>query len=99
MFSGRSPRDARPDLLKPHFVTFSGDNAKNTRGHARASVPSGLPLHENELNVILDYRIRLIRFSKEAATVSVSFISRVSNLVPNNRRKVAKAYSPAMLLY
>jgi len=60
MFSGRSPRDARPDLLKPHLVAVGGDYAKHTRSDTRAAVSPGLALHEDELDVVLYDGIRLI---------------------------------------
>jgi len=98
MFSGRGPRDPRPDLLKPHLVAVGGDYAKHTRSDARTAVSPGLPLHEDELDVVLHDGVRLIRLPKETTTIALRLIYGVRNLVPDNGSEVAEPDPPAMLL-
>jgi hypothetical protein len=84
MISRRSPRDPRPDLLKPYLVTVSGDHTEYARRDARAAVPAGLALHQNELNVVLNDRIRLIGLTEETAAITLGLINGVCNLAPDN---------------
>ena len=82
MFGG-SAGDA-PELLKPLIVVFLFDSTLITLKVCWLSVATWFPLHQNEFDVIFDYRIRLIGFAKKFAAV-LNFITGIGNLMPDDR--------------
>ena len=98
MFFSRCSCYPRPDLLKPHLVAVGGNHAEHTRRDARAAVSAGLPLHQDELDVVLYNSVRLIGLPKETTAIALRLIYGVRNLVPDNGSEVAEPDPPAMLL-
>src|SRR5207249_3351136 len=56
-----------------------------------------LPLHQNELDVILNDGIGFVRLSQKRGSI-VNFKDSIRNLVPNDRCEIVKAKPAAMLL-
>jgi len=86
-----------PNLLEPFLVILRRDNTENPGGNRRAPVPAVLPLHEDELDVILDDRVRLIGLAEEGAAV-LHLIDGVCDLVPDDRSEVVEPDLPAVFL-
>ena len=93
MVLGRGTGDV-PDLLEP-LIKFSLAEAA---GFALAvgwlPIPPRLALHQNELHVILDNRVRLVRFAEEFAGL-VGLENSVGNLVPDDRVQVVETEAAA----
>src|ERR1041384_6045504 len=82
MVFGGSTRDV-PDLLKPLPELFLVDATSITLTVGRLPVTAGLALHQDELYVVLDDRIRLIRFAEELRAVG-DFIGGIGDFVPDD---------------
>ena len=70
MMTRGSSRDSRPDLLKPLLVVVRRDQAEKPRRDIWSAVSAGLAFHENELDIILDYRIWLVGLTEKAGSRS-----------------------------
>src|SRR6266704_1719096 len=55
MVSSRSSGDTRPYLLEPFLVILGGDYAEHARGERRRAIAAGLPLHQDEFDIVLDH--------------------------------------------
>ena len=77
-------------------MTASGTGLSGRLG-ARPSVTAGLPKHQDELDVVFDNGIWLVRLSEKRTTVSFRLISRIRNLVPYDGGQIAKAHRPAVV--
>jgi hypothetical protein len=65
MILGRRSGQSIPDLLKPLLVILGGNHAQYTRSNIGSPIPTGLPLHEYKLDIVLYYRVRLIGFTQK----------------------------------
>jgi len=60
---------------------------------SRLPVSAGLPQHQNELCIILDNGVWLVRFTQKRRPV-FNFIAGIGDLVPNDRSEIIKANAP-----
>src|SRR5579883_460602 len=97
MMLRRGSRYSRPYLLEPSLVILGRDQAQYFRRHIRRPVSTGLPLHQDELDVVLDYCIWLVWLSQKARA-SFHLINGIRNLVPDDWRKIVKSHDSALLL-
>ncbi|SRR5579885_2297526 len=88
-----------PNLLKPIFVVLFGNNAQYARRDIRGSVSAWLALHKDELDIVFDNCVRLVRFAQKAARAVFYFVGRVGNFVPNNWCEIIETYFSAIHLY
>jgi hypothetical protein len=88
MTLGGSTRDV-PDLLKPFLEFDLGDSAFSPLLEAGRSITSWFPLHQDEFHVVLDDRIRLVRFPQKLGPV-LDFIGRIGDFVPDNGIEVVE---------
>src|SRR5262249_44267452 len=84
----------RPDLSEPLVEPFLIDHAEPPLPLRRLAVTTWLALHEDELDVVLDDRVRLIRFAEELRPVIDLKLS-VRDLVPEDRIQVVESDFPA----
>ena len=98
MVSRRRAGQSCPDLLKPLTMIIRRDNTENSSCYTRRTVSAWFPFHQYELNVILDYRIWLVRLAKKSRSI-IRFIRRIGNLVPNDGSEIVKSDLAAALLY
>ena len=68
MFTGGRTRHI-PELLEPFAEVFLADPAQLTLLGSGAAISPWLPLHQYELDVILDDGIGLIRLAKKPAAI------------------------------
>src|SRR6516162_7151081 len=94
----RSTGNSRPYLLKPELMVLRTDYTQNPRCGFRSSISARLPFHQDEFDVVLNHCIRFVRFPQESRPTVFYFICSISNLVPDDRRKVVKAYPATALL-
>src|SRR5262245_26540784 len=99
MLTGRCTREPGPDLLKPRLMVPVGEQAENLRRDVRRTVAAWLPLHQDEFDIVLDDRVRLIGLAEERRAVTLRFEPGVGDLVPDDRGQVIIPHRPAMLLY
>jgi len=78
-------------------VVLGGDDAEDSCRDGRAPVPTVFAFHQYELDVVLDYRVWLIRLAEKRAAV-LHLIGGVRDLVPDDRSEVVEANLPAVLL-
>src|SRR6266571_2842676 len=90
--------DAGPHLLKPLLIVLRGDHAEHASGEGRRTIAARLALHQDEFDVVLDDRIRLVRLPEKTASVARRFIDGVGDLVPDDGRKIGEAQKTAVLL-
>src|SRR6266702_5968554 len=90
--------DAGPHLLKPLLVILSGDHAEHSSGERWRAIAARFALHQDEFNVVLDDRVRLVRLPEKTASVARRLINRVGDLVPDDRREIGETQMTAMLL-
>ncbi len=95
--AGRRPCHSIPNLLKPFLIILRRDHAQNSCAILGSSVAAWLPLHQNELDVVLDDCIRLVGLSEEAPAV-LYFVRCIGNFVPDDWRQIIEANPPAMFL-
>jgi len=55
-------------------------------------------INQDELDVVLDHRVGLVRLAEKAAAVAAAREGRVGDLVPDDRRQIGEADPPAALL-
>ena len=79
-------------------MVFGRDQAQEAGGWTRAAVASRLPKHQDELNVILDEPIRLVGLAEIRSIFVRNFGLQVTDLMPNDRRKIVKANFRAAIL-
>ncbi len=89
----RSTRDV-PYLLEPSVKVFFGDSASLSLSICRLPVPTRLPLHQYEFNIILYDRIRLVGLSKKLGPI-LDLIGGISDFVPKDRVQVVESDAPA----
>src|SRR2546427_947683 len=87
-----------PYLLKPLLVVLRGDHAEHASGKRRRAIAARLALHQDEFDVVLDDRVRLVRLPEKTASVARRFINRVGDLVPDDGREIGEAQVTAVLL-
>ena len=97
MMARGSAREAGPDLLKPQLMLLAGYDAQHAGGGGGSAVATGLSLHQDELDVILDHRVWLVWLAQKAGAV-FHLMDGVRNLLPDDRRQVIEAELAAMLL-
>ena len=83
-----------PELLEPHVELLLVNHGKTALFSRRFPVAARLALHQDELDIVLDDRVRFIGFPEELAAVAYLVVG-VRNLVPNDRVEVVKAEMPA----
>src|SRR5690606_24124721 len=66
VLGGGSAGDVAPDLAEPYLVSIRRDDAQQTVLAAGAAITAGFPLHENELDVVLDHGVGLVGLAEEA---------------------------------
>jgi hypothetical protein len=93
MLLGRSTGDI-PYLLKPAVEVFFTNSACFSLFNRWLSVAPWLALHQDELNIVLNDGIRLVRLSKELRSI-FHLIGSVCDLVPDDWIQVVKADTPA----
>ena len=96
MVTGACAADT-PDLLKPLAVERGWNHGEQARLNAGAAVAARLALEEDVLDVVLDDPVRLIGLSEESPAV-LDFERRVSDLVPDDRRKVVEPDAAGVFL-
>jgi len=79
-------------------VILPGDQTQDASRRTRPSIAPRLALHQNELDVILDDAVGLKRFAQEAPASPIGLVSRIGDLVPDDRREIVKPQSATMLL-
>ncbi len=97
VFRRRRSRQIGPYLAEPNLIIFGADNAEQSFRGRRAAIAAWLPLHEDKLDVVFDYRVGLIGFSEKTAGAR-NLIIRVRDLMPDDRRKVVETNGLAMFL-
>src|SRR5687767_1300395 len=80
-----------PNRSEPPLHLFLSEHRKHFLLEVDRSISSTLSQGQNVLNVVLDDRSGLVRFSIEPRTVSFSFRSSICNLVPENGCEAVKA--------
>ena len=94
---GRS-RKPGPYLGKPCFVAFDWNYAQQSSRIGGTAVATWLALHQDELDVVLDYGIRLVGLAEKSAAAIVHLMHDVGNLVPNDRRQIVEADGSTVFL-
>src|SRR6266487_1229217 len=94
MFLCGGPREP-PNLLKPVGKATFLNHAQLALPFGWFPIPTRLPLHENELDIVLYYRVRFIGLAQEPRSV-IDFKARVSDLIPNDRGEVVEPMLSAM---
>jgi len=74
-----------------------GDHAQHAGGNGGLAVAARLALHEDELDVVLDDRVRLVGLAQKTGAV-LHLIGRVGDLVPDDRGQIVEADLAAALL-
>src|SRR5438093_9900451 len=59
MLTGRCARQSGPYLLEPLLIVLSRNDAEHPRSDRWTSIPTVLPQHQNELNVVLNHSVGL----------------------------------------
>ena len=98
MMPCRRTGNTGPDLPEKSLEASLGQQAERSRSDARFPVAARLPLHQDELDVILDHGVGLVRFAQEATGPSLHFVRRVGDLVPDYGRQVVEPQCPAPVL-
>src|SRR2546426_135887 len=96
MASGRASQ-TRPDLLEPLLVVFRGNDAQYPGRYIGSAVAARFAFHQNEFNVVLDDRVRLIRLAEKARSV-FDFVNGIGDLMPDDRSQIVKPDSATVLL-
>jgi hypothetical protein len=78
-------------------MVLGADDAEQTLASRRAAVSTGLALHQNKLDIVLDYGIRLVGFAEKSAPAG-NLVVRIGDLVPDDRREVVEADLLAVVL-
>src|SRR5207245_5676104 len=89
VFTARSSVEV-PDLAEPLLVIASWNEAHLSLLHGWFPVGSRLSLDQNELDIVLDDRVRLVGFS-ENGRIGVRFVLGACNLVPEYRCQIIKS--------
>ena len=92
--AGRSAQTCRNQSL----CRASGITLKARLQEFGAAVSAGLPLHQDELDVILDDRVGFVRLAEETATVAGGLQGGIGDLVPDDGGQVVETDAPAMFL-
>ena len=79
------------------MVLGFGNEAQDLRGRTGTAVAAGLSLHQDELDVVLHDRVRLVGLSQEGAGAVPGFVRRVRDLSPDDRRQVVETEPAATL--
>ena len=79
-------------------MVFGRNDTQDARGEGGASVATGLPLHQDELDVVLDDGVRLVGLAQKAAAFTLGFVRRIGNFVPDDRCEIVEAETAAVLL-
>src|ERR1700722_15285039 len=79
-------------------MILRGNHTQNLCGRVGRSVPTRLPFHQDEFDVVLNPRIRLVGFSKKTRRTILNLVRGIRNLVPNDGGQVIKSQLAAMLL-
>lgn len=98
MEPGRSPGHAGPDLLKPLLIAIRRDDTQYSSRNRWAAVAATLALHQDEFNIVLNDGVGFVGFTQETASVPFCLILGVSDLMPDDRRKVRETDGAAVLL-
>ena len=98
MVPRRGARDIGPDLSEHGLEARFGQQAERARGTARPPVAAGLPLHQDEFDVVLDHGVGFVRLAQKAAGAALHLVRRVRDLVPDDRRQVVEPDRSAALL-
>ena len=97
MLSRGCPADVAPDLPEPGLVVVGRDDAQHACFRGRSAIRSRFALHEDELEVVLDHRIRLVGLPEKASS-AVYFVRCVRYLAPDDRRQVVEADATTLFL-
>src|SRR5208282_3491408 len=79
-------------------MVIVANDAQDTSRNGGAAIAAWFPLHQNEFDVVLDYRIRFVGLAKERRAIAFDLIGRVCDFVPNDGSKVVVSNGPAVLL-
>ena len=93
----RGSCEAGPNLLKPTLIILRADDGKQSLCSGGFSISARFAKHQNVLNVVLDYRVWLIRFAQKAAPPRY-FVDSIRYFVPDDRSQIVKADFAAKLL-
>ena len=98
MGSGRSAPDVGPHLAKELPEVFPGEQAQGPGGRGGPAVAARFPLHQDELDVVLDDRVGLVGLPEEPSRAPIDLVGGVRDLAPDDRRQIVEAEPPAALL-
>src|SRR6266567_1726006 len=73
------------------------NNTQNSGGEVGRPVPSRLSLHQDEFDIVLNYRVWFVRLPQKAGAI-LNFISCIGDFVPDDRGKIVKAHHATVLL-
>jgi hypothetical protein len=79
-----------PYLLKPLVKVFLVNLAVPSLHVRRLAIATGLPLHQDELNIVLYDRIRLVGLTEEFRAAD-HFVRSIRDFVPYDRIEVVEA--------
>jgi hypothetical protein len=74
------------------------DDTKDTCCNRGTSIAARLALHQDELDIVLDYRIGLVRLSEERGSIAFNFVRGIRNFVPNYWSQIVVSDASAVLL-
>ena len=89
MLARRCPGDF-PKLLEPLIVLFLRDHAEFPLTLGRLTVPSRLPLHQNEFHIILYDRVWFVWLTEEFRSV-IYLVTGVCDFVPDDRVEIVES--------
>src|SRR6516165_7169748 len=98
MLARRGAGEPRPNLLEPRFVVLNGEQAEHLRREVGRAITARLSLHQDELDVVLDDRVRLVRLPEERGSVALGLQPRVGDLVPDDGCQVVITHETAVFL-
>src|ERR1041385_8456357 len=82
----RRAGDVVPDRAEPARVILLLDQTENALLFGRRAIAAGLSEKQDVLDVVLDDRVRLVRFAEERRAVAYDFRDGVGDLEPEDRR-------------
>ena len=96
--AGGSAGDVSPDLAKQRLEARLREQAERASCEARPPVAARLALHQDELDVVLDDSVRLVRFPQESRRSAFDLVRRVRDLVPDDWSQIVEAQRAAAFL-
>ena len=67
-------------------------------GDRRTSITAGLPLHQDEFDIVLDHGVWFVRLAEEARAVPLHLVDGIGDLMPDDRSQVVVADLATMSL-